>query len=426
MKKYFFITTILFLPTFCFCQQPNNQQKTPKNWQWRGENRNGVYQETGLLKEWPAEGPELLWSFEGLGEGHTSVAIANGKIYATGMHDDRLTLYVFDMNGKLVTEKEIGKEWNENWNGTRSSVCIDNGKLYIFNALGTLFCLDETTLNEVWKKDLLVEFDGRNLMFGMTESPLIVGDKIFMTPGGEQHNMVALNKKTGALIWTSKGIGQLSSYCSPLYIGEQSVPMVVNFMSVLPVEGAPRGTKFANELVAFHAETGEVLWSVPVPSENMINPNTPLYIDGMILAITGYKGGSHLYRLKDGGKAVELVWKNDQMDNQMGGVIKVGNYLYASGHFNRGWYCVDWKTGETKYKVNDIMLGNVIFADGMLYVYNENKGIMHLVKPNPEKFEMISSFDITLGTEQHWAHPVILNGVLYIRHGNALMAYKIK
>ena len=422
MKKCFFITSI-FVSMMCL-SCVHTSKDAPKNWQWRGENRDGVYNETGLLKEWPADGPQLLWKFEGLGEGHTSVAIAGEKIYVTGMHDSILMLYVFDMTGKLLTEKETGKEWNTSWNGTRSSVCINDGKLYIFNALGTLFCLDETTLNEVWKKDLLTEFDGRNLMFGMTENPLIVGDKIFMTPGGEQHNMIALNKNTGALIWSSPGTGYLSSYGSPLYIGEQSVPMVVTWMSPI-MEGAGRDTWYDNLLVAFHADTGELLWSQTLPSQNDINPNTPIYIDGMILSVTGYRGGTWLHRLKDGGKAAELVWKNDEMDNQMGGVIKAGNYLYASGHMNNNWFCVDWKTGETKYKVQDIGRGNIIFADGMLYCYSE-KGEMFLVKPNPEKLEIVSSFKVTFGTDQHWAHPVIHRGVLYLRHGDALMAYKIK
>ena len=420
MGKYLMIILILLNMMCSGCV--HSSKDTPKNWQWRGENRDSVYNDTGLLKQWPADGPQLLWKFEGLGEGHTSVAIAGEKIYITGMHDDILMLYVFDLTGKLLTEKETGKEWNTNWNGTRSSVCINDGKLYIFNALGTLFCLDETTLHEVWKKDLLTEFDGRNLMFGITENPLIVGDKIFMTPGGTKHNMIALNKNTGALIWSSPGKGLPSTYCSPLYIGDQSVPMVVTWMSS---EEEKPGKLYENELVAFHAETGELLWSQALPSQNNINPNTPIYIDGMILAVTGYKGGSWLCRLKDGGKSAELVWKNDEMDNQMGGVIKAGDYLYGSGHFNNNWFCVDWKTGETKYKVQDIGRSNVIAADGMLYCYSE-KGEMFLVKPNPEKLEIVSSFKVTLGTNQHWAHPVIYQGVLYLRHGDTLMAYKIK
>ena len=418
MRKYFFIIGFLF-PAIFFSGQ---EQSTPKNWQWRGENRDGVYNETGLLKEWPADGPTLLWTFEGLGEGHTSVAIANGKLYATGLHDDRLILYVFDMTGKLLTEKEIGKEWNTQWNGTRSSVCINDGKLYIFNALGNFYCLDETTLGVVWTKDVFKDFDGRNLMFGMTENPLIVGEKLFLTPGGVVNGMIALNKNTGALIWSSPGTGMPSSYCSPLYIGDQSIPMVVTWF-----EGEKQeGEIYNNKMVAFNANTGEALWEQIQPSENDINPNIQMYSEGMIFSITGYRGGAWMYRLKEGGKVAELIWHNKEMDNQMGGAIKVGDYIYASGHQNRYWFCVDWKTGETKYKVRDIGRANVIYADGMLYVYDEDKGTMNLVKPNPDKFDLVSSFKITLGSNQHWAHPVIHQGVLYIRHGEALMAYKIK
>lgn len=326
----------------------------------------------------------------------------------------------------MLTEKRVGEEWNKNWNGTRSSLCINDGKLYIFNALGTLFCLDEKTLDEVWKKDVVTGFDGRNLIFGMTENPLIVGEKIFLTPGGEKNNMIALNKNTGDLIWSSPGLGLQSTYCSPLYIGDQSVPMVVTWMAVLPVEGLPRDAYRDNVIIAFNAENGDMLWSQTLTSQNDINPNAPLYIDGMILSATGYRGGTWLHRLKDGGKAAELVWKNDEMDNQMHGIIKVGDYLYGSGHqASKNWFCLDWKTGETKYKVGGIAPCTVIFADGMLYCYSE-LGTMNLVKPNPEKFELVSSFKVTLGTNQHWAHPVIHNGVLYIRHGEALMAYKIK
>jgi len=393
------------------CQQQNVSQ-SHENWQWRGENRNDMYlSETGLLKTWPVDGPQLLWHFDGLGAGHTSVAIANEKIYATGMHDDRLMLYVFDMRGKLLREKEVGKEWNENWHGTRSSVAINDGKLYIFSALGTLYCLDQATLNEVWKKDLIAEFGGRNLRFGMAENPLIVGDKIFMTPGGEVHNMVALNKNTGALIWSLPGEGTVTAYCSPLYIEGYSVPIVV--------------TAMVEHLIAFNADTGEMLWSHPQTNGPGNHPNIPIYSDGMIFPTTGSEGGSMLLRLTDGGRAVEEVWKNN-VDNQMGSAIRIGDYVYLSGQqSNRGWFCVDWKTGEIMYKVDGEGVSSIIYADGMLYVYND-RGIVNLIKPNPDSYELVSSFEVTMGTETHFTHPVIHQGVLYIRHGNTLMAYKIK
>jgi outer membrane protein assembly factor BamB len=329
------------------------------------------------------------------------------------MHGDRLMLYVFDMNGRLQREKEVGKEWNRSHNGTRSSVAINDGKLYIFNALGILYCLDETTLNEVWKKDLLNDFDGVNIMWGITENPLIVGDKIFMTPGGVRNNMVALNKNTGALIWSSPGDGIPSSYCSPIFIGDQAIPMVV--------------TSMRDHVIAFNADTGAKLWTVPQSNQRNIHPNAPIYDNGMIFSITGYGGGAMLLRLTNGGRSVEQVWKNNDMDNQIGSAMKVGNYVYASGHNNRYWFCVDWRTGETKYRVRDIAPCNVIFADGMLYCYSEaNGGTMHLVRPNPDRFELVSSFRVTLGSGPHWSHPVIHNGVMYLRHGDALMAYKVK
>jgi len=389
---------------------PADTAKVNTTSQWRGENRNGVYNETGLLKEWAAEGAELLWFSDELGDGYSSPAIANRRIYVKGLYSNDLVLSVFDLSGRLLIRKVVGKEWNDSYPGARSTINVNDGKLYIYNSLGHLHCLDEETLSTIWKKDVLNDFDGRNLMWGMTESPLIVGDKILITPGGEKYNMVALNKNTGELIWYSEGEGTPSSYCSPLYIGDCSIPIVV--------------TNTQKHIIAFNADTGEKLWSYPQTNSNNIHPNTPIYSDGMIFSTTGYGGGSMLLRLKDGGKSVEQVWKNN-VDNQIGGAVKMGDDVYTSGQNNRGFYCIDWHTGEIRYKVNQISPGAIVAADGMLYVYS-SKGEMALVKPNPDRFELVSVFHVTLGTNQHWAHPVIHNGVLYIRHGDALMAYKIK
>jgi outer membrane protein assembly factor BamB len=410
MKKYLFFIAVL-LPVFLPSCKQSNAPQAVENSQWRGENRDGIYNETGLLKEWPADGPQLLWSYEGLGDGFTSVAIANERLYITGFSDSTLLLFVFDLNGQLLVKKEVANEESENYPGPRSTVCINDGKMYLYNSFGWLICLDETTLEEVWSKDVITGFDGRNIDWRVVESPLIVGEKIFITPGGEQNNMVALNKNTGEFIWSSPGEGTVSAYCSPQYIGDQSIPIVV--------------TSTAQYIVAFNADTGEKLWSFPQSHEFNIHPNTPLYHNGMVLSPTGYKVGATMLRLIDGGKAVEQVWKNEEMDNQMGGAVKIGDYVYGSGHFSNNWFCVDWNTGETKYREREIGRSNVISADGMLYCYSD-RGKMYLVKPNPEKFELTGSFDVTLGTAQHWAHPVIHKGVLYIRHGDALMAYKIQ
>jgi glutamine cyclotransferase len=168
-----------------------------------------------------------------------------------------------------------------------------------------------------------------------------------------------------------------------------------------------------------------MLWAHPQTNRYNIHPNTPLYSNGMILSTTGYGGGTVMLRLINDGRAVEEVWKNSEMDCQIGGIVKTGDYVYATGHNNKFWFCIDWNTGKTMYKERTLAGSNVILADGMLYCYSD-RGNMHLVKPNPDMLEIVSTFKITLGTDQHWAHPVIHNGALYIRHGDALMAYNIR
>jgi outer membrane protein assembly factor BamB len=267
------------------------------------------------------------------------------------------------------------------------------------------------TLNTVWTKDLFTDFDGKNIPWGVSESPLIIGEKLLMTPGGAENNMVALNKKTGELIWSSPGEGTVSAYCSPQYISDQAVPMVV--------------TSTYEYIIAWDVNTGEKLWSFPRTSKYNNHPNTPLYHNGMIFSTTGDGAPAVMLRLKNGGKDVELVWENPEVDTQMGGAVRIGNYIYASGHNNRYWFCVDWNTGETKDKDRTIAACNVISADGMLYCYSD-KGAMNLVKPNPDRFELVSSFGVTLGSGEHWAHTVIHDGGMYIRHGDALMAYQVR
>ncbi|KAA6324008.1 Outer membrane protein assembly factor BamB [termite gut metagenome] len=379
--------------------------------QWRND-RTGIYTETGLLKAWPANGPQLLWNYDGLGEGHSSVAISSGKIYLTGMARGKGYLYVLDTTGKLLNKKEYGAEWDKSYNGTRGTVTANEGKLYLLSGHGELVCFNESNLSIVWKKNILTEYDSKNLNWGLNESPLIVGDKLIITPGGKAHNIVALNKNTGTLIWTSEGAGtgDLSAYCSPLYLADQQVPQIV--------------TMTAKHIVGIDVSNGKKLWAFEQVNRTDVHANTPVYGDSMLLCTSGYGKGSAMLRLTNGGRSVEQVWFSQQLDSRIGAMVKVGNYAYGSGDNNRFWFCVDWMTGEIKYKENILPIGNVIAADGMLYCYSD-RGDFALAKITPEKFDIVSRFPITLGTNQHWAHSVIYKGVLYVRHGNTLMAYKI-
>jgi len=382
---------------------------------WRND-RTGIFaNETGLLKSWSENGPEMLWYFDGLGEGFSSVAISNHKLYATGMHDDNKGyLYVFNLNGELLNKIEYGNEWTGGYNGTRGTPTIDNGKIYIMSGLGELICFDENTLNVVWKKNILTDFGANSNPAGISESPLIIGNKIIAIPGGAEHNIVALNKNTGELIWSSPAKGDTASYCSPLYIGDLEIPLIVALT--------------AKNLVALDASSGELLWSFEYRNTNAIHGNTPIYADNMLLASSSGQGTT-MFRLLNGGREAEIAWTLPEGDNVMGGMVKLDNYVYSSGAGgrNRDWYCLDWNTGEIKYKDREhgLAVGVVISADGMLYCYSD-KGEMALVRPTPEKFDIISRFRADRGTAQHFAHPSIYQGVLYVRHGNSLMAYKIK
>ena len=380
--------------------------------QWRND-RTGIYHETGLLKSWEANGPKLLWHYDGLGEGFTSVAISKEKIYVTGLTGETGYLYVLNFSGELLHKKSYGPEWHTNHNGSRSTVTIHDGKLYIISGVGNIICMDEQTLTVIWQKDFLKEFDGRNIRWGLTESPLIVDEKIFITPAGKTHNIVALNKNNGQLIWSSKGEGDLSSYCSPLYLKDQQVPQIVTMTST--------------HILSLNVKTGEKIWSYPYENFRKIHPNTPVYSDNMLLCTSGYKKGSVMLRLTNGGRNVEKVWESPDLETRHGGVVKIGDYVYGSGdENNKSWFCLDWKTGETKYKDRALGTGVTIAADGMLYCYSETNGTLALVKPDPAKFDIISKFPVKLGSGSHWAHPVIYKGVMYVRHGNTLMAYQVK
>jgi outer membrane protein assembly factor BamB len=380
--------------------------------EWRYD-RTGIYsKETGLLKSWPAEGPEMLWYFEGLGNGHTSVAIADDKLFVTGEHDNRGFLYVFDLNGKLLHKIEYGSEFTNTYPGTRSTVVPNDGRLYITSGTMDLLCYDMQTMNLLWKKNYTEDFGVENLRHGWVGPALIVGEKLIITPGGPEHNVVALNKVTGEMIWISAGQdSSFGAYSTPIFVGDQQIPQIVAMMS--------------DHVIGVNIANGELLWSHPYAGRWREHPNTPIYHDNMIFTMTSRSAGAMMLRLIDGGRNVERVWVMPEMTCRSGHAMKFGNYVYGSGDRVNRWHVVNWNTGEVAYTDSTLASGNIILADDMFYIYTE-RGEMVLAKPSPGRFDIVSRFPITKGTDQHWAHPVIYKGVMYIRHGDALMAYKIK
>jgi len=378
--------------------------------QWRGENRDGIYNETGLLKSWPAEGPKLLWHFDNLGDGHASAAVTENAIYTSGMIGDKGFVYALDLTGKLLWKTEYGTEWNENWNGTRSTPLVDDNNIYIISSFGKLVCLNSTDGKISWTVDVLNDYDGRNIQWGITENLLIDGDKLFCIPGGVDANVLALDKYTGKLIWKSKGNGEKSAYGSPTLIQIGNKKLLV--------------AQTASSIIGIDSDNGKLLWKHDQPNQWSVHPNTPVYINGILYCLSGYGKGGVMLKLSNDGTSVTEVWRDPLLDSRMGGVVLVNGRIYGAGDKIKKLFCIDWITGKEVYSANLMAPGNVIFADGLLYVYGEN-GSVGLIEPQADQFKLLSSFKVPFGANQHWAHLVIAHKKLYVRHGTSLMVYDI-
>lgn len=386
-----------------------NYAQTPTK--WRGPNQNGYYPDTGLLKEWPAGGPEILWQYDKLGEGFSSPAFGNDRIYVSGMEGRTGFVYALEQDGRLIWKAPYGAEFYESYPGSRGTPVIDGDRLYMLSGMGQLACLSSNSGQVLWRKDLFNEYGGRNTDWGLAETLLIYGDKLICTPGGRQHNIIALNKQNGELIWSSKAASDIPAYCSPLLISRGGRNLIV--------------THSADHVVAVDADDGEFLWSHPHPNRYSVHPNTPVYHDGLVFCFSGYgKGGPMLQLNEDGSQATQL-WYSETLNSRMGGAVHLDGYLFGSGDSDREWQCIDWNTGKVMYESKEIGNGVVIAAEGLLYVYSQ-RGELALIKPESSAFRVISQTRISAGSGQHWAHPVIDNGRLFVRHGNALIAFKIR
>lgn len=403
LKKTISISvSLIFIVSVLFAQTPTR---------WRGPNGNGIYNETGLLKQWPENGPEILWHYDDLGQGHSSPVFANNLIYISAEIDSIGYIVVLTQDGKLKWKAPYGKEFINSYPGARTSPTVVGELLYIYSGYGILSCMDANNGDIKWQKSAFDDFDGKNIRWGVTETVVVDGDLVFITPGGEKNNVVALNRFNGDLVWSSPGKGNLSAYCTPLLVKLPSRKLLV--------------TMTADNIIGVDAKNGKMLWSYPQTNRWQVHANTPIFYKGDLFCFSGYGQGGVKLDLSEDGSSVKKDWFKTELDSRIGGMVVVDGYLYGSGDKARQWRCVDWNTGEEKYVSSQIGKGVVIYADGMLYCYSD-RGELALVKATPSEFQLISKTKVEMGTAQHWAHPVINNGRLFVRHGNVLIAYKIK
>ncbi len=378
--------------------------------QWRGADRTGFYHETNLLKSWPEAGPSLLWESDDIGNGYGSPVITASNIYVNGEIDTISYLFALDLAGKFLWKAPIGKEWTLNYPGTRNTPTVVNDLIYVTAGLGTVACLEAKTGNKKWSVDMVTDFHAPMTRFGFSESLVVSGNNVFCCPGSADTNVVALDRFTGKIKWICKGLGQMTSYCSPAIIRLPEREILVTFSK--------------SALLGIDTKDGTLLWSHKQDGEGDVHINTPLFENGFIYYITGDGNGSVKLKLSADGKEITEVWRNATCDNTMGCFIKFNNYIYTASYGKRYWYTLDADNG----KLTDSLKfdkGVTIFADDMLYCYNE-KGQLGLFKPNGPKMEAVSSFKITRGSKAHYAHPVICQGIMYVRHGKSLLAYDVR
>jgi outer membrane protein assembly factor BamB len=392
-------------------------------YQFRGPDRDGKFPESNLLKEWPEGGPQLLLEFEGIGEGYSSV-ISNGKyIYASGKIGDMDHLTCIDFEGNQLWQVAYGRSWNQGTPETRSTPTVEEGRIYIMSGMGELACLDAGTGKINWKINVDEDYQADWHNWGVAESPLIVDDKVICSAAGALTTFVAFDKMTGKEVWKTPGTDGQRSYVSPI---------LHTFNNKEYILGAS-----ASDLFILDPDNGDIKTSYKYfdsslwrwQPKGIIWANAPVVKDNMIFLSIGYNYPAKMLKLNDHVSSLVEVYTNEVLDNHHHGLIEHDGYLYGSYWISNGtgnWACLDWNTGETKYDEKWNSKGQLVYADGMLYVYDEKNGNVGLVEPDPSGFKLISSFKVEKGSGPHWSHPYLYEGNMYLRHGNVLMVYRIK
>jgi outer membrane protein assembly factor BamB len=392
----------------------------PGDWPaWRGPNRTGVSAETGLLKEWPKEGPKLLWKATGLGGGYSTPSVAGGRVYAMGSRGEEEYVMALDAgDGRMLWSTKVGAVGvndGPNYPGPRSTPTVEQDALYTLGSDGDVVCVDPATGKIRWHHHLGKDFEGRRDTWAYCESPLIDDDVLICTPGGDKATLIALNKKDGSVIWKAMvPEGNFAGYASAIVAEIDGVKQYIQFLGA--------------GVVGVSARDGRFLWRY---DRNVGGQScgTPIFHDGCVFTSasgTGNSGGDALLRLSVHGDAVTAkeVYYGRKMTNHHGGVVRLGDYLYGTG--GAALVCLEFKTGDVKWKERGVGKGSVVAADGHLYVRGE-RGTVALVEAVPTGYKEKGRFQQPYRSRFNaFPHPVVAGGRLYLRDEDVLLCYDIK
>ena len=401
--------TVLLLLILCPITLPSFAGDWP---QWRGPNRDGVSTEKGLLDKWPEGGPKLVWKAKGLGVGFSSVSVRDGLIYTMGDGKEASHVFCLDAkNGKILwTSKPVGKTGG-NYKGTRCTPTLDGDRLYALGQFGDLVCLEASNGAEVWRRSLTEDFGGRSGGWNYTESPLVDGDKVMVTPGGKKGTVVALSTKNGKLAWQSKDFTDGAQYSS---------------LIVRDFGGRRQYIQLTGSSVAgLDAKTGGTLWKAPRKGRTA-TITTPVFHEGHLFVSSAYGVGCNGFKVtrNKAGFSAKQIYANKSISNHHGGCIRVGNYVYGSSGGTLA--CLELKTGKEMWRKRSAGKGSIVVVDGKIILRAES-GPIALVELNPKAYKEISRFDQPdRSRAKAWPHPVVSNGILYIRDQGILLAYDLR
>lgn len=391
---------------------------------FRGDNSQGKYNESALVKKWPQNGLTPKWINNTLGEGWSSVIKVGDRLYLNCLDPadkKQESIVCLDLNGKKIWQTRTAETWTKSYAASRSTPTYvkdgDKGRLVVLVGSGVVCCLDSADGKLLWKKDIAGTYNGEPGRWGYAESLVVKNGKVFATPCGDKVSVVALNLKDGSVAWEAPSNGDKCAYVTPILYKNQLIQFTSTYVFAVDIDN------------------GKVIWKTNYAKVSSgkwkgINCITPLLKDNHLFVTAGYDQGGVMYEILPGNQGVKLLWKTDDLDPHHGGVVELNGRIYGSNWINNSagnWVSADWQTGKTIYNQAWDKLGKgvIVAADGMLYIYEEKRGTLGLVKPG-EKFEVVSQFPIKFGSKEHWSHPIISDGVLYVRHGNALAAFDLK
>ena len=401
----------LFIPVVCLLSLPVVvSTRAMDDWpQWRGPNRDGRSGERGLLKDWPAGGPPVAWRGSGAGEGYSSFAVANNRLYTLGARSGREYVIAFDVaSGKKLWETENGSRFdNDRGSGPRATPTVDGDRVYAFGASGDLSALDASSGKRVWHVNVLSKFGGSNIQWGLSESPLVLADRILINAGGP---IVALKKTDGSQIWKADGRDPAGYSSAVLH----------------ELGGIREAIFFTHERVTgIDVESGRRLWSYEAVANDIANIATPIVRENRVFVSSDYGTGAALLELTSagGGIRAKQVYFTRDMRNHHASSVLVGDHLY--GFSSAILTAMDFNTGQVAWRDRSVGKGSLVYADDRLYLFSEG-GTVGLAEANPSGYREHGRFQLRAGNLPTWSHPVVSGGKLFLRDQDAVYAYDVR